>query len=105
MKLTKDEFFSMLENGDIDNFSINGVKYYSFYSNERFSWKTVTDKELDEALKEVVNYYKIKNSSTRQNVAKQFVQNFKKTRKIQKNMPFLDEIPEKFREVIKNNRK
>lgn len=29
MKLTKDEFFSLLENGELTNFSINGVKFYA----------------------------------------------------------------------------
>lgn len=103
MKVTRDKFFSMLEKGSVKNFSYRGKVFYSVPDDVKFSWQTVTDIELDRALKDVIKYYE--GRTNMQSVARQFVQNFKKTRKIQKNMPFLDEIPEKFKEVIKENRK
>lgn len=49
MKLTKDEFFSKLENGEIDNFSINGVRYYSDI--EKLDYKSILKNILIEMVK------------------------------------------------------
>lgn len=63
MKLTKDEFFSMLERGEIDNFTINGRRFFASREENleklvKSGSKLLPDKTTSIAIAHVVRQYK-----------------------------------------------
>lgn len=54
MRVSKDKFFSMLEEGKVDNFTINGIKFFSEEGKFKQSKMSRDEKELYEQLSKTI---------------------------------------------------